>query len=441
MHDALVFTRTKHRANRLAKFLGDAGVKVERIHGNRSQAQRTEALAGFKSGKYRVLVATDIAARGIDVTALGHVVNFDVPHVAEDYIHRVGRTARAETTGSAFTLVSPEEEGDLRGIEKAIARAAAARDAAGLRLQRAAAAEPRSAAAASAARSAQPSARQARGRRGPGGGGPPLARRSSGAGPAHLAGGHDGPALPGGADRRAEGRRAFRASRRRSAPPRPSGPRIAPDADTIEAIIDAAFWASLRREESYVPKISLALLPPDAARHPLLFERPLPLVARQAGEGGAGGRARRHPPRRLAQRRGVCTSGAPCAPIPALSIVVEVAAPGLLVVKHHRGDESGKFVNVAVLEGDQIKVVDEQRVEPARLSAAADVAARLRFAGVVVEGHRLGQRAGAARGVDARARARRADAGGAGRRRRLAGVDRAADSLRGRAAVRASWPS
>ena len=121
MHDALVFTRTKHRANRLAKFLGDAGVKVERIHGNRSQSQRTEALAGFKSGKYKVLVATDIAARGIDVTALGHVVNFDVPHVAEDYIHRVGRTARAETTGSAFTLVSQEEEGDLRGIEKAIA--------------------------------------------------------------------------------------------------------------------------------------------------------------------------------------------------------------------------------------------------------------------------------------------------------------------------------
>ena len=101
------------------------GIKVERIHGNRSQSQRTEALAGFKSGKYRVLVATDIAARGIDVTALGHVVNFDVPHVPDDYIHRVGRTARAETTGSAFTLVSPEEEGDLRGIEKAISGAAA----------------------------------------------------------------------------------------------------------------------------------------------------------------------------------------------------------------------------------------------------------------------------------------------------------------------------
>ena len=120
MHDALVFTRTKHRANRLAKYLGEQSIKVERIHGNRSQSQRTEALAGFKSGKYRVLVATDIAARGIDVTALGHVVNFDVPLVPEDYIHRVGRTARAEATGSAFTLVAPDEEGNLRGIERAI---------------------------------------------------------------------------------------------------------------------------------------------------------------------------------------------------------------------------------------------------------------------------------------------------------------------------------
>jgi ATP-dependent RNA helicase RhlE len=120
MADALVFTRTKHRANRLAKHLGDHGIKVERIHGNRSQSQRTEALAGFKSGKYRVLVATDIAARGIDVTALGHVVNFDVPLVPEDYIHRVGRTARAEATGAAFTLMAPEEEGSIRAIERAI---------------------------------------------------------------------------------------------------------------------------------------------------------------------------------------------------------------------------------------------------------------------------------------------------------------------------------
>jgi ATP-dependent RNA helicase RhlE len=122
MHDALVFTRTKHRADRLAKYLAQHHLKVERIHGNRSQSQRTEALAGFQSGKYRVLVATDIAARGIDVTALGHVVNFDVSLVPEDYIHRVGRTARAELTGSAFTLVSPEEEGSLRGIERLIGK-------------------------------------------------------------------------------------------------------------------------------------------------------------------------------------------------------------------------------------------------------------------------------------------------------------------------------
>jgi ATP-dependent RNA helicase RhlE len=122
MQEALVFTRTKHRANRLADYLARHGIKAERIHGNRSQSQRTEALAGFKNGKYRVLVATDIAARGIDVEALGHVVNFDVPKVAEDYIHRVGRTARAELTGDAFTLVSPDEEGELRGIERMVGK-------------------------------------------------------------------------------------------------------------------------------------------------------------------------------------------------------------------------------------------------------------------------------------------------------------------------------
>ncbi|MGB7212601.1 MAG: DEAD/DEAH box helicase [Gemmatimonadales bacterium] len=118
--DALVFTRTKHRANRLTEQLVKAGIKAERIHGNRSQSQRTEALAGFKAGKYRVLVATDIAARGIDIEALQHVINFDVPAVPEDYIHRSGRTARAERTGFAFTLVAPDEEADLKRIERAI---------------------------------------------------------------------------------------------------------------------------------------------------------------------------------------------------------------------------------------------------------------------------------------------------------------------------------
>jgi len=119
---ALVFTRTKHRANRLAQFLDRHGVACERIHGNRSQPQRTQALAGFKAGRYRVLVATDIAARGIDVEALSHVVNFDVLNVPEDYIHRVGRTARAELTGDAFTFVAPEEEGELRAIERSIGK-------------------------------------------------------------------------------------------------------------------------------------------------------------------------------------------------------------------------------------------------------------------------------------------------------------------------------
>jgi ATP-dependent RNA helicase RhlE len=122
VREALVFTRTKHRANRLAEYLLGHQVNAARIHGNRSQAQRTEALAGFKSGKYRVLVATDIAARGIDVEALSHVVNFDVPAVPEDYIHRVGRTGRAELTGDAFTFVAPEEEADLRSIERAVKR-------------------------------------------------------------------------------------------------------------------------------------------------------------------------------------------------------------------------------------------------------------------------------------------------------------------------------
>ena len=122
MTQALVFTRTKHRANRLAEALVEAGIRAERIHGNRSQAQRTAALAGFKNGTFPVLVATDIAARGIDVDALGHVVNFDVPVAPEDYIHRVGRTGRAEATGEAFTFVSPQEEDALRAIERAIGK-------------------------------------------------------------------------------------------------------------------------------------------------------------------------------------------------------------------------------------------------------------------------------------------------------------------------------
>ncbi len=118
----ICFTRTKHRANRLADFLKRHNISCVPIHGNRSQAQRTAALAGFKSGQFRLLVATDIAARGIDISDVSHVINFDCPHLADDYIHRVGRTGRASATGDAFTLVSPEEESNVRVIERAIGK-------------------------------------------------------------------------------------------------------------------------------------------------------------------------------------------------------------------------------------------------------------------------------------------------------------------------------
>jgi ATP-dependent RNA helicase RhlE len=121
--NVIVFCRTKHRSNRLAEKLAKAGIEAARIHGNRSQKQRTEALEGFKDGRFRVLVATDIVARGIDVEALDHVVNFDVPVAPEDYIHRVGRTARAGATGEAYTLISPEEDAEVRDIERAVGRA------------------------------------------------------------------------------------------------------------------------------------------------------------------------------------------------------------------------------------------------------------------------------------------------------------------------------
>jgi ATP-dependent RNA helicase RhlE len=119
---ALVFTRTKHRANRLADLLVRSGIHADRIHGNRTQGQRTKALDGFRSGRVPVLVATDIAARGIDVEALGHVVNFDVPLVPEDYIHRIGRTGRAEATGAALTFAAPDERGELAAIERTLGR-------------------------------------------------------------------------------------------------------------------------------------------------------------------------------------------------------------------------------------------------------------------------------------------------------------------------------
>jgi ATP-dependent RNA helicase RhlE len=120
--NVIAFCRTKHRTNRLFQKLERAGIPTARIHGNRSQNQRTKALKGFRDGRFRVLAATDVVARGIDVEALDHVVNFDVPNVPEDYIHRVGRTARAGATGEAYTFVSPEEESDVRSIERAVGR-------------------------------------------------------------------------------------------------------------------------------------------------------------------------------------------------------------------------------------------------------------------------------------------------------------------------------
>jgi ATP-dependent RNA helicase RhlE len=118
----LVFTRTKHGANRLADQLDREGIRATAIHGNKSQPQRLKALAEFKQGAVRVLVATDIAARGLDIEALPHVVNFDLPHVAEDYVHRIGRTGRAGSSGEAISLVSPEERSELAAIEKLIGR-------------------------------------------------------------------------------------------------------------------------------------------------------------------------------------------------------------------------------------------------------------------------------------------------------------------------------
>ncbi|MDX1499813.1 MAG: DEAD/DEAH box helicase [Woeseiaceae bacterium] len=118
MRQVLVFTRTKHGANKLAGQLVADGISATAIHGNKSQGARTRALADFKSGKARVLVATDIAARGLDIDGLPHVVNFELPHVPEDYVHRIGRTARAGRDGQAISLVCVDEHGLLKDVER-----------------------------------------------------------------------------------------------------------------------------------------------------------------------------------------------------------------------------------------------------------------------------------------------------------------------------------
>ncbi len=121
-HQVLVFTRMKHGANRLTEFLNEQGISAMAIHGNKSQGARTKALADFKTNDLQVLVATDIAARGIDIDQLPHVVNFELPNVPEDYVHRIGRTGRAGATGEAISLVCVDEEIFLRDIEKLIKR-------------------------------------------------------------------------------------------------------------------------------------------------------------------------------------------------------------------------------------------------------------------------------------------------------------------------------
>ncbi|MBX3022904.1 MAG: DEAD/DEAH box helicase [Bdellovibrionales bacterium] len=114
----LIFTRTKHRTDRLSRYLESYGYNVTRIHGNRTQAQRRNAIEGFRSGEFRILVATDIAARGLDIDGIAHVINYDLPQVPEDYIHRIGRTARNGKAGQALCLLTPED----RGMWKAISR-------------------------------------------------------------------------------------------------------------------------------------------------------------------------------------------------------------------------------------------------------------------------------------------------------------------------------
>jgi len=116
----LIFTRTKHRASRLQRQLMNDGYRVTSLHGDRSQGQRDQAIMGFKRGKYKVMVATDIASRGLDIERVSHVINFDMPNTTDAYIHRIGRTGRAKRTGDAYTLVTPEDESMIRSLEKII---------------------------------------------------------------------------------------------------------------------------------------------------------------------------------------------------------------------------------------------------------------------------------------------------------------------------------
>jgi ATP-dependent RNA helicase RhlE len=121
-NSVLVFTRTKHRAQKLARQVEQEGFTVTSLHGNRSQGQRQSALKGFKAGRFQVMIATDIAARGLDVENISHVINYDMPDTTDAYIHRIGRTGRAERLGDAFTLVTPEDTSTLRALEKVMGK-------------------------------------------------------------------------------------------------------------------------------------------------------------------------------------------------------------------------------------------------------------------------------------------------------------------------------
>jgi ATP-dependent RNA helicase RhlE len=119
----LIFTRTRHRASRLAAQLDRAGYRVASLHSDRSQNQRQAALDGFRTGAYQIMVATDIAARGIDVATISHVINYDIPDTTDAYIHRIGRTGRAEREGDAFTLITPADDAAVRAIERVLGQA------------------------------------------------------------------------------------------------------------------------------------------------------------------------------------------------------------------------------------------------------------------------------------------------------------------------------
>jgi len=122
MDTVLVFTRTKHGADKVVKHLDREEIKATALHADKTQGQRTAALADFKKGKFNVLVATDIAQRGLDISNISHVINYDVPQQAEDYVHRIGRTGRAAKTGDAFTFMCADEIGMVRTIERMMAK-------------------------------------------------------------------------------------------------------------------------------------------------------------------------------------------------------------------------------------------------------------------------------------------------------------------------------